>query len=77
MRTGTALDAILAAFAEELAGAHGVTAPPWTRAVLPLEELWDAPGTPAMRARARANTPEAFRRRNVLLERAALLRDAA
>ncbi len=77
MRTGTALDAILAAFAEELAGVHGHAVPPWTKAVLPLEELWEAPGTPAMRARARANTPETFRRRNVILERTALLRDAA
>lgn len=77
MRTGTVLDAILAAFAEELATVHGHAIPRWTKAVLPLNELWEAPGTPAMRARARANTPEAFRRRNVILERAALLRDAA
>jgi transcriptional regulator with XRE-family HTH domain len=77
MRTGTALDAILAAFAEELAGSLGRAVPRWTKAVLPLEDLWEAPGTPAMRARARANTPAAFLRRNVILERGALLRDAA
>lgn len=77
MRTSTALDAILAAFAEELAGSLGRATPLWTKAVLPLEDLWEAPGTPAMRARARANTPAPFLRRNVVLERAALLRDVA
>jgi hypothetical protein len=77
MRTGTALDAILAAFAEELAGRFGRAVPPWTKAVLPLEVMWEAPGTPAMRARARANTPESFLRRNVILDRTALFRDAA
>lgn len=77
MRTGTPLDAILAAFAEELAGRFGRAVPPWTKAVHPLDDLWEAPGTPAMRARARANTPEPFLRRNVVLDRAALLRDAA
>jgi transcriptional regulator with XRE-family HTH domain len=77
MRTGTALDAILAAFAEELAGSLGRPVPSWTKAVLPLGHLWEAPGTPAMRARARANTTAPFLRRNIVLDRAALFRDAA
>lgn len=77
MRTGTALDAIIAAFAEELAAEHGLVVPRWTQAVLPLEEIWAAPGTPAMQARARAATPASFLRRNVVIDRGALLRGAA
>jgi transcriptional regulator with XRE-family HTH domain len=77
MRTGTPLDAILAAFAEELADRHGVTRPRWARAVGALREPWSAPGTPRMRAAAEAATPEPFRRRNVVLARSALFRSAA
>ena len=76
-RTGTPLDAILAAFAEELAAQHGLPRPRWTRAVGPLEEEWAAPGTPRMRAEAAATTPEPFRRRNLVLARSALFRQAA
>lgn len=76
-RTGTPLDAILAAFAEELAAQHGLRRPRWTRAVGPLREGWTAPGTPRMRAHAAARTPEPFRRRNLVLARSALFRQAA
>lgn len=76
-RTGTPLDALLAAFAEELAAEHGLPRPRWTRSVGPLQEEWAAPGTPRMRAEAAATTPEPFRRRNLVLARSALFRQAA
>jgi transcriptional regulator with XRE-family HTH domain len=76
-RTGTPLDAILAAFAEELADQHGLARPRWTRAVGALREPWSAPATPRMRAAAEASTPEPFLRRNVILARSALFRSAA
>jgi hypothetical protein len=76
-RTSTPLDAILAAFAEELADQHGLDRPRWTRAIGPLREPWMPPGTPRMRATAEATTPEPFRRRNLVLARSALFRSAA
>jgi transcriptional regulator with XRE-family HTH domain len=76
-RTGSAFDAILAAFADELADLYGLDRPRWTRAVGALSEPWSAPGTPRMRAAAAASTPEPFRRRNVVLARSALFRPAA
>jgi transcriptional regulator with XRE-family HTH domain len=76
-RTGTPLDAILAAFAEELAAQHGLPRPRWTRAVGPLEHEWAALATPRMRADAAATTPEPFRRRNLVVPRSALFREAA
>jgi transcriptional regulator with XRE-family HTH domain len=75
-RTGTPLDAILAAFAEQLADEHGIERPRWTRAVGAVHEPWSPPGTPRMRAAARASTPEPFRRRNLVLSRSALFRSA-
>jgi transcriptional regulator with XRE-family HTH domain len=76
-RTGTALDAILASFAEQLALDHGIAVPRWTRSVAALASEWSAPATPRMRAEAKASTPEAFRRRNIVLSRSALFRRAA
>jgi transcriptional regulator with XRE-family HTH domain len=76
-RTGTPLDTILAAFAEELATRHNLDRPRWTRAVGPLPESWSPPATPQMRARAAASTPEPFRRRNLVLADTALFRSAA
>ncbi len=76
-RTSTPLDAILAAFAEELADQYGISHPRWTRAVGPLTEPWAPPGTPRMRAEAEASTPEHFRRRNLVLARSSLFRSAA
>lgn len=73
-RTGTPLDAILAAFAEELAHRHHVERPRWTRAVGALHAPWSPPATPRMRAGARASTPEPFRRRNLILAGTALFR---
>jgi len=75
--TSTPLDAILAAFAEELADQCGVRHPRWTRAVGPLTESWAPPGTPRMRAEAEASTPPPFRRRNLVLARSSLFRSAA
>lgn len=76
-RTGTPLDAILAAFAEELAATCGLERPRWTRAVGPLDRPWSPPGTPRMIAEAAASTPPSFRRRNIVLSRSALFREAA
>jgi transcriptional regulator with XRE-family HTH domain len=76
-RTGTPLDAILAALAEELADEYGIERPRWTRAVGALREQWASPATPRMRAAAEMSTPEPFRRRNLILARSALFRQAA
>jgi transcriptional regulator with XRE-family HTH domain len=75
-RTGTPLDAILAALAEELADQHGLRRPRWTRAVGALPHPWSPPGTPRMLADAAASTPSPFRRRNLVLGRSALFRSA-
>ena len=77
VRTGTPLDAILAALAEQLVDEHGIERPRWTRAVGALEEPWSPPATPRMRAVAEASTPEPFRRRNLILARSALFRAEA
>jgi hypothetical protein len=76
-RTGSARDAILAAFADEVADLYGLDRPRWTRAVGAPSEPWSAPGTPRMRAAAATSTPEPFRRRNLVLARSALFRPAA
>lgn len=74
VRTGTPLDAILAALAEELADRGHIERPRWTRAIGPLEQPWAPPGTPRMQAEAEATTPAPFRRRNLTLARDALFR---
>lgn len=71
-RTGTPLDAILAAFAEQLAVERRVERPTWARTVEALDEEWSPPATPRMRAEAAAATPEPFRRRNIVLDKRAL-----
>lgn len=76
-RTGTVLDAILAALAEELADQHGLRRPRWTRAVGPVDPPWSPPGTPRMQAAAEALTPEPFRRRQLALSRSSLFRSEA
>lgn len=58
-------DALLAGLAEQLADDAGVPPPGWCKAVKPLAEPWEAPGTAKMRARARAETPPRWRARNV------------
>lgn len=69
------MNAILAALAEQLAQEFGVDRPRWTRAFGPLGEPWVPPSTPRMRASFEETTPEAFRRRNVVLPRSALFRE--
>lgn len=71
------LNVILAALAEQLADEHDIERPRWTRAYGPLDETWSPPSTPRMRASFEESTPEAFRRRNVVLSRSALFRTAA
>lgn len=75
--TNPLLNAILAALAEQLADEHGIERPRWTRAFGPLDEPWAPPSTPRMRAAFEESTPEAFRRRNLVLSRSALFRPAA
>jgi hypothetical protein len=76
-RTGTPLDAILAAFAEQLADEHRMERPRWTRAVGALSTPWSPPASPRMRSAAEESTPEPFRRRNLILSRSAIFRTAA
>lgn len=71
------LNAILAALAEQLADEYDIERPRWIRAFGPLDEPWAPPSTPRMRASFEESTPEAFRRRNLVLPRSALFRTAA
>ncbi len=71
---GELLDALLAAFTEELCDIHGVERPQWTSDVPPLAEPWEPPGTPRMLERARRETPAAFRARNLTVAGSALCR---
>jgi transcriptional regulator with XRE-family HTH domain len=71
------LNAILAALAEQLADEHDIERPRWTRAFGPLAEPWSPPSTPRMRASFEESTPDAFRRRNLVLSRSALFRTAS
>jgi transcriptional regulator with XRE-family HTH domain len=68
------LNAILAALAEQLSDEYDIERPRWTRAFGPLEDPWSPPSTPRMRAAFEETTPEAFRRRNLVLSRSALFR---
>ena len=68
------LNAILAALAEQLADEHGIERPRWTRTCGWLPQEWSPPSTPRMRKRHAETTPEAFRRRNLILARSALFR---
>lgn len=74
--TDPLLNAVLAALAEQLADEFDIERPRWTRAFGPLEEPWSPPATPRMRERFEESTPEAFRRRNLILSRSALFRTA-
>jgi transcriptional regulator with XRE-family HTH domain len=71
------LNAILAALAEQLAEEHGIERPRWTRTIGRLSDPWSPPSTPRMRAAFEHSTPEAFRRRNLVLSRSALFRSVA
>ncbi len=68
------LNAILAALAEQLSDEYDIERPRWTRAFGRLEDPWSPPSTPRMRAAFEESTPEAFRRRNLVLSRSALFR---
>ena len=76
-RTYRLLNVILAAIAEQLADEYDIERPRWTRAIGPLDEPWAPPSTPRMRASFEESTPEAFKRRNLVLSRSALFRTAA
>lgn len=73
-RTDALLDALLAGIAEKVAADAGLAAPRWTRSVPPLPRTWAPHGTPRMIAKAEKATPEAFRRRNIILAEADLWR---
>lgn len=68
------LNAILAALAEQLAEEYDIERPRWTRAFGPLDDPWAPPSTPRMRASFEKSTPDAFKRRNLVLSRSALFR---
>lgn len=76
-RTGSILDQILAAMAEEVASRAGIPPPRWSRSVPAAEERWSPPATPRMLADAERTTPAPFRRRNIILPAGSLWRGAA
>jgi transcriptional regulator with XRE-family HTH domain len=62
------VDVMLAAVAEKLCDDAGVRRPGWTTHVPVLEEPWEHPGTPMMRARSRERAPRQFTDRNIWLD---------
>lgn len=76
-RSGSAvMDSLLAAIADKLADDHDTARPPWTSARgRCLLDVWESPGTPSMRARARQSTPSQFRERGILISANTLWRD--
>jgi transcriptional regulator with XRE-family HTH domain len=70
------LDALLAGIADKTADDHNVSRPRWTSAGhRRLPELWESPGTPAMRARARQETPRQLREHGLAISADSLWRD--
>lgn len=66
-RTGSFVDALLAAIAEQLAVDAGIDPPRWSLTVPILEQRWMPPGTARMAAEAAKRTLEPFERRNIVL----------
>jgi len=73
----TLVDNLLAAITEKTCDDAGLPRPPWTRRIRPLREDWVQPGTPRMRAAARASTPPQFVARRLILAASSLWRDGA
>lgn len=64
----TLMDALLAAVADKLADDHATARPRWTGArSRRLVDVWESPGTPSMRDRARRSTPVQFEEHGLLL----------
>jgi hypothetical protein len=59
------IDNLLAAIAEKLADDGGLTRPPWTAVVAPLDHAWSPVGTLRMREREMREAPRQFRARNI------------
>jgi transcriptional regulator with XRE-family HTH domain len=76
-RSGSAmLDALLAAIADKIADDHGLPRPRWTSAAhRQLPDLWESPGTPAMRAKARQSTPHQLREHGIAISADSLWRE--
>lgn len=74
-RTGTPLDATLAAYTEELCDSIGIERPRWTSDIPAQSPPWAPPGTPKMMRQAKSQTPETFRRRGLTIARADLFRE--
>lgn len=68
------MNALLAGIADKLAADHGLPRPSWTRAVGALKRTWYTPGTPRMRAAARAQSPQQLLRRNIAIREDSLWR---
>lgn len=65
-RTGSLrTDNLLAAIAEIIADLDAAPRPRWARAVKPLDDPWQAEGTPMMQARSSRNIPPQFAARNI------------
>lgn len=69
------LDNLLTGIAETLADEAGLDRPAWTSRVPALAKGWATPGTPRIRAAARASTPPALAARGLTLARTSLWRD--
>ena len=70
------LDALLAGLADKIADDHALSRPRWTSAGhRRLADLWESPGTPAMRAKARQSTPHQLREHGLAISAGSLWRD--
>ncbi|MGH3975525.1 MAG: helix-turn-helix domain-containing protein [Pseudonocardiaceae bacterium] len=68
------MNALLAGVADKLAADHRLPRPSWTRAAGALKRTWYTPGTPRMRATARAESPPELLRRNIAIREDSLWR---
>jgi len=68
------MNALLAGIADKLAADHGLPRPSWTRAAGALKRTWYTPGTPRMRAAARAQSPPQLLNRNIAIREDSLWR---
>jgi transcriptional regulator with XRE-family HTH domain len=69
------IDNLLAAVAEKVADDAGLRRPRWTRDVEPLDEPWEPPGTPRMRAERAANAAPQFAARNIVVPASTIWRE--
>ncbi len=68
------MDNLLAGIAETIADLEGYRPPKWTERIEPLDQEWNAPGTPRMLEARKASTPPRFAKRQITVDSESLWR---